>query len=230
MSTPASRRLLVMGLTVSLTGVVASALLLVDARLGGVKAGADDFGPAPGIRAVSSPQTPRLPSQPPSGGVAAGDESPRPTEASQPSSLSLPRLDVRAVVEPVGVAADGQVEVPDDPREVGWYRYSPAPGSPRGSTVIVGHVDSEGRGLGVLVALNNVREGDRVRVRQRDGGVVAYRVSSRRTVGKRDLAASGVFRRDGTAVLTLITCAGPYRANQGGYQNNLIVTAVEAPT
>jgi len=233
MSTPWSRRLLVMGLAVALIGVVVSALLLVDARREGAKAAAEDFGAAPGTRSASSARTPKEPltlPQPPSAGRSAGDAAPAPATAGEPAWLSLPRLDVRAVVEPVGVAADGQVEIPDDPKEVGWYRYSPQPGSAQGSTVIVGHVDSKGRGLGVLVALNDVREGDRVLVRHKDGGVVTYRVSSRRTIGKRDLAASGVFRRDGPAVLTLITCAGLYLANQGGYQNNLVVTAVEAPT
>ncbi|MFE7855691.1 class F sortase [Streptomyces sp. NPDC057403] len=229
MSKPSSRLLLLTGLSAALVGLVVSALLLVDARRGGASAGARDFGPTSGAP-VSSPRTPRVPAKEPSAAMARGDHTPRQARTSEPSSLALPRLDVRAPVKAVGVAADGQIEIPADPRQVGWYRYSPEPGSPKGSTVIVGHVDSKGRGLGVLVALNDVRAGDRVLVRQKDGGEVQYRVSSRRTIGKRDLAASGAFRRDGPAVLTLITCAGPYLPDKGGYQNNLVVTAVEAPT
>ncbi|MGW2835668.1 class F sortase [Streptomyces sp. NPDC001286] len=230
MSKPSSRLLLVMGLPAALVGLIVSALLLVDARLGGPAAGARDFGTASGAGPVSSSLTPRVPPEESSAARARGAEAPRRTGTSEPSSLTLPRLDVRATVKAVGVAADGQIEIPDNPKQVGWYRYSPAPGSPEGSTVIVGHVDSKGRGLGVLVALNDVRAGDRVLVRQKDGGEVEYRVSSRRTIGKRDLAASGAFRREGPAVLTLITCAGPYLKDNGGYQNNLVVTAVEAPT
>ncbi|MFF5497642.1 sortase domain-bontaining protein [Streptomyces aquilus] len=228
MSKPSSRRLLVFGLSVALVGLVVSALLLIGARTGAPGAGADDFGPTPAARPPASPQ--QTPPRPSSADTSRDDVPPPPATTGEPASLSLPRLDVRAVVEPVGVAADGQVEIPDDPRQVGWYRFSPQPGSAQGSTVIVGHVDAAGRGLGVLVALNDVREGDRVLVRQKDGGVVAYRVSSRRTVGKKDLARTGAFRREGPPVLTLITCAGPYLANRGGYQNNLVVTAVEAPT
>ncbi|MGX1364971.1 LPXTG-site transpeptidase (sortase) family protein [Streptomyces canus] len=227
MSKTSSRRRLVVGLCAALVGLVVSVLLLVDARIGGPKAGAEDFGAAPGGPSVSSSGTDRDLPRP---SFAAGDATPSAAKASEPSSLSLPRLGVRAAVKTVGVATDGQVEIPEDPEQVGWYRYSPVPGSAEGSTVIVGHVDSRRRGLGVLAALNDLRAGDRVLIRQKDGGVVEYRVSARRTVGKRDLSASGAFRREGPPVLTLITCAGPYLADKGGYQNNLLVTAVEAPT
>ncbi|MCF4136312.1 class F sortase [Streptomyces sp. Tue 6430] len=94
---------------------------------------------------------------------------------------------------------------------------------------MVGHVDAKGRGLGVLDALNDVRPGDEVLVERGDDDATAYRVATRRTVGKRDLPSSDAFRRDGPAVLTLITCTGPYLPDRGGYQNNLVVTAVEAP-
>ncbi|NSL42855.1 class F sortase [Streptomyces sp. 8P21H-1] len=140
----------------------------------------------------------------------------------------MPRLGLRAPVDPVGVADDGQVEVPGDPRRVGWYRFSPAPGGPGGSSVVVGHVDSDGGEPGVLAALDDVRQGDRVLVRRTDGSGVEYRVAARRSVAKQDLAKSQAFRRDGPGVLTLITCAGPYLPDRGGYRRNLVVTAVEA--
>ncbi|MFF9287194.1 class F sortase [Streptomyces griseosporeus] len=224
MSEPSSRRYVLAGLVVALLGLVVSGVLLVQAR-----SGAEDFGPAPGD-SIPRAGARVTGTTPPAGEPADGATSPVAATVPEPSSLSLPRLDVRAPITPVGVAPDGQVEVPRDPKEVGWYRYSPAPGSPEGSAVIVGHVDSDDRGLGVLVALADARRGDRVLVDRKDGSKVAYRVTSRRTIGKQDLAASGVFRREGPAVLTLITCAGPYLPDEGGYQNNLVVTAVEAPS
>ncbi|MET7827009.1 class F sortase [Streptomyces sp. NPDC005386] len=142
-----------------------------------------------------------------------------------PVSLSIPRLGVEAAVDAVGVTKQEQVMVPEDPKRVGWYRFSPLPGAPRGSSVIVGHVDSRERGLGVLVALNDVRRGDTVRVSRSEGRPVEYRVVSRRTVAKDGLTAVGAFRVDGPAALTLITCTGPYDAGKGGYRNNLVVTA-----
>ncbi|MFC8015496.1 class F sortase, partial [Streptomyces cinereoruber] len=193
---------------------------------------AADFGTVPTTKVSSSDPTRAAPAQdsPPSWSTTApADSVPSgPADPSPPKELSVPRLGLRAPVDPVGVADDGLTEVPPDPDRVGWYRFSPAPGSPEGSSVVVGHVDAEGRGLGVLNGLNEVRQGDRVVIGRRDGSVVAYRVVARRTVGKEDLAESGAFRRDGRPVLTLITCAGPYLPDNGGYQNNLVVTAVEA--
>nr|WP_121828638.1 class F sortase [Streptomyces sp. S1] len=196
---------------------------------------AADFGTAP--TATASPSVPARPTTaqdaPPSRPADARTDSTSsggsgPADAGPPRELSIPRLDLRAPVDPVGVTDDGQTEVPPDPDRVGWYRFSPAPGSSAGSSVVVGHVDAEGRGLGVLSGLTEVRRGDRVLVRREGGSTVPYEIVARRTVSKADLAESGAFRRDGPPVLTLITCAGPYLPEKGGYQNNLVVTAVEA--
>ncbi|BFO16368.1 hypothetical protein SHKM778_27560 [Streptomyces sp. KM77-8] len=96
--------------------------------------------------------------------------------------------------------------IPDDPSVAGWYRYGPVPGSPRGSAVLVGHVDSDTGALGEFAALYDVRPGDRVEVRRAEAAPVVYRVVSRTTVPKDELPPS-VFRRTGDPVLTLITCA-----------------------
>ncbi|WP_106978926.1 class F sortase [Streptomyces griseus] len=186
-----------------------------------------DFGadPARAVeRTASVPSAGDGPSSVPAAADRAG-----PPAVPAPSSVRIPRLGLRAPVDPVGVAPDGQVVVPEDPDRVGWYRFSPLPGAGAGSSVIVGHVDATGRGLGVLAALSQVREGDRVAVDRQDGSTVAYRIASRRTVAKNALSGSGAFRREGRPTLTLITCAGPYLREEGGYQNNLVVTAVAVP-
>ncbi|MFD4791840.1 class F sortase [Streptomyces sp. NPDC058459] len=118
----------------------------------------------------------------------------------------------------------GQVEVPADPGRVGWHRFSPAPGEAAGSSVIVGHVDAKGRGLGVLVALSKVRRGDPVRVSQSAGPGPGYQVVSRRTVARKDVGEAGASRLEGTRFLTLITRTGPCVGAEGGYLNNLVVT------
>ncbi|WP_200429199.1 class F sortase [Streptomyces sp. NE5-10] len=221
-----------LGLTATLLGVLLCAVFLV-LLVRGKPGRAADFGSTPASTASSPPpmnSTPAPSSARPTG-VATGAPSPAdagPARIPAPQELSIPRLGLSAPVDPVGVAEDGQTEVPPDPDRVGWYRFSPAPGSAAGSSVIVGHVDAKGRGLGVLDGLNEVRQGDRVLIGRKDGSTVSYEITARRTVGKKVLAASDAFRREGRPVLTLITCAGPYLPDAGGYQNNLVVTAVEA--
>lgn len=238
MGRPLSRRGLVVGLCLALIGCAVAAALAVASWPDGDAVGSD-FGRVPAAAATTPVRTEASPTEGAVTGGTGRDASDSDTSgsatagsdaaATQPSRLSLPRLGISAPVDPVGVASDGQVEIPEDPQRVGWYRFSPAPGALQGSSVVVGHVDSDGQGLGVLVALNEVRRGDQVLVQRADGARVTYQITARRTVAKDALPASGAFRRDGPAVLTLITCAGPYLSDQGGYQNNLVVTAVERP-
>lgn len=90
--------------------------------------------------------------------------------------------------------------------------------------MLVGHVDSDTGALGQFAALYEVRPGDRVEVQRAGAEPTTYRVVARSTVPKDELPSS-VFRRTGSPVLTLITCAPPFRPGPGGYQSNLIVTA-----
>ncbi|MGV9568605.1 class F sortase, partial [Streptomyces nigra] len=144
--------------------------------------------------------------------------------AEPPERVRLRDVGLDARVQPVGVTERGDMTVPDDPSVAGWYRFGPAPGSPEGSAVLVGHVDGETGALGEFAALYDVRRGDRVEVRRAKAAPIVYRVVSRATVPKDELPPSA-FRRTGDPVLTLITCAPPFEPERGGYLANLVVTA-----
>ncbi|MCM2576300.1 class F sortase [Streptomyces meridianus] len=141
-----------------------------------------------------------------------------------PSRVRIPRVGLEAEVVSVGLGANGDVAVPGDPAQVGWYRRGPAPGDRTGSAVLAGHVDSETDRLGALAALYDVRAGDPVTVERKRGKPLRYQVVARQLV-PRDRLPEHLFRADGPPVLTLITCAPPYDREQGGYQNNLVVSA-----
>ncbi|MER7760719.1 class F sortase [Streptomyces sp. NPDC097619] len=208
-----------------MTGVLLSVLLAVTLTRA-ASGTSTDFGAAPSVNtraeSVTSAEEKPSPSQ------TEPDDAPM-SKIPAPTFMHIPRLGLSAPIDPVGVAPDGQVVVPEDPDRVGWYRFSPPPGSSAGSSVIVGHVDATGRGLGVLAALSKVEKGDGVAVERPGGTAVTYRIVSRRTVAKDALGESEAFRRDGPHLLTLITCAAPYVRERGGYQNNLVVTAVAVP-
>lgn len=168
-------------------------------------------------------------------GARPGEQVPR-----SPATLSAPetavaqavRLTAATVgidlrVRPVGVARDRQMALPPDPAVMGWYRYGPAPGSGRGSVVLAGHLDSRRYGLGPLVRLRDVQVGDRVEVTLDDGTRRAYRVRSLRRFDRQALPAE-LFSRVGPERLRIVTCGGAYLPDRGGYQQNLVVTAVPA--
>jgi sortase (surface protein transpeptidase) len=137
----------------------------------------------------------------------------------------ISRLGVSMPVVPTGVASGGQMALPDHPQQVGWYRYGPRPGELSGSVVLGGHVDSRAYGIGPLAALGRLERGDRIVVQQAAGRQV-YRVRSVQLITKRALPVAALFDRSGPAALRILTCGGPYDPSRGGYQDNLVVTAV----
>jgi hypothetical protein len=148
--------------------------------------------------------------------------------ALRPVRVALGSVEVDLPVRPVGVAADGQMQLPPDPRVLGWYRYGPAPGeSTGGSVVVAGHLDSRRLGLGPLVRLRDLRVGDSVVVTTSDGATSTYTVKELARFDRQALPAE-IFSRSGPELLRIVTCGGEYDAEAGGYQQNLVVTAVPA--
>jgi len=146
-----------------------------------------------------------------------------------PRSVSIPTLDVDARIVPVGLEADGAIEIPDDVDIVGWYELGVPPGADRGSAVLVAHRDGRGQGRGVFYELGSMDVGDRVRVRDDSGDLLAFEVVARESLRKKGLPYDELFTADGPPRLTLISCGGEYDADRGGYQDNIIVTAVPVP-
>jgi hypothetical protein len=150
------------------------------------------------------------------------------SSVTRPVQVSLGSVGVDLPVRPVGVAADGQMQLPPDPRVLGWYRYGPAPGaSTGGSVVVAGHLDSRRLGLGPLVRLRDLQVGDRVVVTTADGATSRYTVRQIARFDRQALPAE-VFSRSGPELLRIVTCGGEYDAAAGGYEQNLVVTAVPA--
>jgi len=141
-----------------------------------------------------------------------------------PIGVELPTLGVRADVFPVGITA-GQLDVPTDPADVGWWTGSVAAGSPAGATIIDGHVDSAELGAGALYRLTDLTIGDPVRVTVAGGGIVTYQVNERRTYDKTTGLPAAIFGTDGAPRLVLITCGGAFDQTTLSYESNVAVFA-----
>ncbi|HTY71569.1 MAG TPA: class F sortase [Actinomycetes bacterium] len=176
--------------------------------------------PMTAVPAVGTP--PRIPVYDAHLGAAAGP-APHPPA---PTELTIKSIGVDAPVETIGVAADGTVAIPHNAYHVGWYRFGPAPGSASGSAVIVGHRDSRTQGRGALYNLGSAGLNEHIQVVLANGRTLTYRIVERRLYVKRGLPWSTFFTATGPPRLTIITCGGPYDRSRGGYQDNLIVTAL----
>ena len=100
------------------------------------------------------------------------------------------------------------------------------PGADVGSAVLVAHRDGRVQGHGVFYNLGQLSVGDKVLVKTADGSDLRYKVVSRELISKERLPLEGLFAIDGPARLTLISCGGYYDRNNGGYQDNVVVTAI----
>ncbi len=147
-----------------------------------------------------------------------------PSEAVAPSRIIVPELEIDGPVVPAGVDAENQLDVPPDARTMVWYRHGPSPGAP-GSAVIAGHLNWRGVD-GLFARLAETPIGATITVVYDDGSEQAFTVSTVELVPKPAVSVSGVFARDGEALLRLVTCGGEFEEAVRSYRSNVIVTAV----
>jgi sortase (surface protein transpeptidase) len=179
------------------------------------------------LTAPAGPSAPPAPDRLPS--VSARPATPSAAEEPPaPVRLSVPGLGVTAPVDPVGVADDGQMALPEDVSRVGWYRFGPEPGA-GGSAVLAGHVDDREQGPGALFRLRDAAVGDELTVTDAAGTATRWRVVSRELITKQVLPVERLFARDGAPRLTLITCGGPFLPEYRSYRDNVVVVAEPAP-
>lgn len=141
-----------------------------------------------------------------------------------PHRLHVVAAGVDAAVVPVTAAPDGELGVPDDPRQVGWWAGGAAAGSARGTVVIDGHVDTKEAGPGALYRVETLTPGEQVTL-DTDSGARGYRVAAREVYSKGSLPTS-LFSTDGPPRLALITCGGPFNRETGRYRYNVVVYAL----
>lgn len=141
-----------------------------------------------------------------------------------PEGIQLPN-GRRVGVRPVGTTSNGLLDVPSNIDEAGWWSGGSMVGDPFGSTLIAAHVDSFTQGLGPFASLLSARAGQKVYLWSAQL-VQTYVVHSLR-LRPRDVIGpkSWLHSPDGDRRLTLVTCAGPYDAGKGGYQNLAVITA-----
>ena len=144
--------------------------------------------------------------------------------SSEPNRLRIPALKLNTTfVAPLGLLPNGEAAVPDSYGEVGWYKYSPTPGS-LGPAVIFGHVDSYS-GPAVFFSLGQLKPGDDIYVEREDGTTAHFKVESMERPAQSDFPTTRVYGDINYAGLRLITCTGIYVRGTQRYTHNLIVYA-----
>ncbi len=138
-----------------------------------------------------------------------------------PAQLSIPAINVDAKVEHVGQLPDGQMDVPKDENNVGWYQPGAKPGE-RGNAVLAGHVDNK-TGPSVFFHLGDLEAGDLVTVTNEHGLAYDFEVNAVESYPRNNAPLEKVFGTSSKSSLNLITCTGTYDRDAGTHEERMVV-------
>ncbi|MCR4325599.1 MAG: class F sortase [Patescibacteria group bacterium] len=144
------------------------------------------------------------------------------TRSELPTRLIIPKINVNATLEYVGLTAEGEMDVPEDPSNAAWLYVGFRPGEV-GTAVIDGHYGWKDGIPAIFDNLHTLQKGDELYVEDEKGDITMFIVRESRRYDP-DADASDVFGSDdGKSHLNLITCEGDWNADQKNYSNRLVV-------
>jgi hypothetical protein len=191
----------------------------------------DDPPPAPSDAAAASAEPAAAPPVPSSTAPLPVDPPPTPIvdqQAADPTRIRVPRVGIDAPTIPLILDESGELEVPADTDEAGWFLEGPEPGE-QGPAVIAGHLDSL-TGPAVFYRVRDLVAGDAIVVDRADGSQVEFVVSRIEQHAKSAFPTDAVYSLTTGSELRLITCGGAFDRSSGHYLDNVIVFATRAPT
>ena len=153
-----------------------------------------------------------------------GYVSPVPLESNYtviPVRLEIPKLNIKAEVEQVGMDSQKRMGVPKDADKVAWYQLGYKPGE-KGSAVISGHLDRVGGSPAVFYKLSSLQKGDMVLV-YGESQMLMFKVIEVQTYPYDQVPLQQVFNTKGKILLNLITCAGVYDTINQNYSERTVV-------
>ena len=140
-----------------------------------------------------------------------------------PTAIRVPKIEVDAPIDRMGVDANNALEVPKDPTRVGWWSGGAEPGEVD-PAVLVGHLDNS-TGPAVFFRLEKLEAGDDIEVDRADGSTAKFQVQSLESHPKTQFPTDAVYGHTEWPSLRLITCFGEFDPVARSYENNLVIYA-----
>ncbi len=163
----------------------------------------------------------------PTGPIVAPPQSAAPKPVAAPVSLTIPLIGVQTNLITLGLASDGELQVPP----LTWPRLRAgtraAPGRVPSARPSSWGTSTRANGPGVFSRLNTLTRGDKIYVKRADGTLVEFRVTSVQSYLKDDFPTQEVYGPVPDAELRLITCGGAWDAATRHYLSNIVVYATE---
>lgn len=138
-----------------------------------------------------------------------------------PVRLDIPKLTISAKIEYLGLTKGGEMAVPSNIHDVGWYKFGALPGT-KGSAVLAGHLNGLKGESGVFANLDKLQKGDIFSVTDTNNQTTQFVVREIRTYGQHEQPYE-VFKSTDGVHLNLITCTGVWDREQRHFTERLVV-------
>jgi len=139
-----------------------------------------------------------------------------------PWRLEIPSLGLQAAIQSVGVTKDGNMAVPSNYTDVGWYNRGARPGT-AGTAVLAGHVNDRGNQPAVFGSLHKLQPGDELFITDKAKPTLRFKVIAIQTYDVTNAPLDKIFTSSSGTHLNLITCSGQWNAATQDYAQRLVV-------
>ena len=138
-------------------------------------------------------------------------------------NISTPSINVDTNIQTLGITSNGDMDVPSNINEVGWFNLGPRPGE-KGNAVIAGHFNGPNGKEGVFANLDKLKAGDKLFIKDSKGTLITFVVRESRIYDPG--YAEEVFSSNDNGIhLNLITCDGIWDKDKKSYDKRLVVFA-----
>ena len=138
-----------------------------------------------------------------------------------PVRLQIAKMRVDAKVTYMGITKEGNMSVPPNVVDAGWYKYSNLPGA-TGTAVVAGHLDGLRGEPGVFSSLSSLTAGDKVTIIDSNNKPIVFVVRELKTYDQNEQPKE-VFTSTSGSHLNLITCAGSWNSTDHRFAKRLVV-------
>ncbi len=143
---------------------------------------------------------------------------------SEPSRIVIPKINVDANIESVGLDNKNAMDVPKKVEDTAWYNLGKKPGEV-GNAVIDGHYDTQTGAPAVFYYLSKLSKGDEIIIYAKDGSKKIFKVTEGKFYPYNTFPIQYVFGPTNRKRLELITCGGVWDKTSRNYSERFVVSS-----
>lgn len=143
-------------------------------------------------------------------------------EVALPKTLRIPKINVTAAIESVGLDKEKKMDVPKEVMNVAWYNLGSKPGKV-GNSAVAGHVDTPTGSAAIFYDLKKLQIGDTIEVIDENQKSIKFAVTKIENYKTELFPLDEVFGPTDKKRLNLITCGGTWDKTKKSYSERVVV-------